>query len=120
MTSVTGSADTLQRRVSLGLRSLRAVARDVAPAHHLESLYAYGSVARGDNRPDSDVDLIYSFSPGQPASASAIISLKNDLEQRLHSTVSLVSRNAVLWNARHSTSGALFYRSIEPDMTRLV
>ena len=120
MASITESSSTSQQRNTLDIYSLRTVAREVAPAHRLKALYAYGSVARGDNRPDSDVDLLYSFAPGQPATASAIISLKNDLEQRLHAKVSLVSHKAVLLNARRSTSGALFYQSIEADVKKLV
>ena len=107
-------------RQTLDMTSLKAAARDVAPSHRVESMYVYGSLVRGDNRPDSDVDLIFSLEPDQPTSASTVLSLKHDLEQRLNTKVSLITSQAVLSNARHSESGALFLKSIEPELIKLV
>jgi uncharacterized protein len=35
-----------------------------ATAHGVSNLRAFGSVARGEDRPDSDVDLLADFPPG--------------------------------------------------------
>lgn len=108
------------QRQALDIASLKAAVREVAPTHRVQTMYVYGSLARGENRPESDVDLIFTFEPDQPTSASTVLSLKNDLEQRLDSTVSLITGQAVLSNAQHSESGALFLKSIEPELIKLV
>lgn len=115
----TASYAVPERRV-LDMTALKATAREVAPSHRVESMYVYGSLARGDNRPDSDVDLIFTLEPDQPAAASTVLSLKQALEQRLNTKVSLITRQAVLSNARQSESGALFLKSIETELIKLV
>ena len=91
---------------------VREAAAVVAPQHGVNEMYAYGSVARGDNNADSDVDLIYSMGPGRKATAGAIMGLKDDLERLLGKDVSLMSKRALLFNAEHTPSGRLFYNAI--------
>lgn len=49
-------------------------------------LCIFGSVARGDNRPDSDVDLLVDM----PPKIFLMSSLKDYLEKLLHSSVDLI------------------------------
>ncbi len=52
----------------------------------------FGSVARGDNRLDSDVDILVDM----PPKLLLMSSLKDYLEQILHSSVDLIRRHAHL------------------------
>nr|WP_239453871.1 nucleotidyltransferase domain-containing protein [Bifidobacterium pullorum] len=74
-----------------------------------------GSVARGGNHIDSDVDLIYSMGPEHKATAGTIMGLKDDLERHLGKHVSLISKRALLFNVEHTASGRLFYNAIRAD-----
>lgn len=38
---------------------------EVCRRHHIRSLAAFGSVLRDDFRPDSDIDVLVEFEPGQ-------------------------------------------------------
>ena len=42
----------------------------------------FGSVARGDARPDSDIDLAIDFTPGREPSLLALAAMKEDLAAR--------------------------------------
>ena len=99
---------------------VREAAAVVAPQHGVNEMYAYGSVARGDNNADSDVDLIYGMGPGRKATAGAIMGLKDDLERLLGKDVSLMSKRALLFNAEHTPSGRLFYNAIRADLKQVL
>jgi predicted nucleotidyltransferase len=55
----------------------------------------FGSVARGEARPDSDVDLLVEYLPGANPGLFEMGALKEDLEERLGCRVDLLSRRAV-------------------------
>ncbi|PLS24666.1 nucleotidyltransferase domain-containing protein [Bifidobacterium imperatoris] len=104
----------------LTLDQVRNVARRTAANHGVGEMYVYGSVARGDNGPHSDVDFIYRLNAGNKATAGVVLSLKDDLESELGSPVSLLSMRTLLFNAEHTASGKRFYDSIKNDLTRIV
>lgn len=54
-----------RRRPLLDLRRRRAAIATVAARHGAYALRVFGSVARGDARPDSDVDLLVRMGPGR-------------------------------------------------------
>ena len=60
--------------------------------HGVESLWIFGSHARGDSRPDSDIDLLVEFV--SPPGFDNFMGLKFDLEDRLGTKVDLLSRSA--------------------------
>lgn len=64
-------------------------ARDVA------ALWVFGSVARGDSRPDSDVDVAIDFTPGTKSSLFEIIRLKEDMQDALGHPVDIGERSAM-------------------------
>lgn len=58
----------------------------------VERLSIFGSVARGDNRPDSDVDILVEM----PPKIFLMSALKDFLEQILHTPVDLIRRHSHL------------------------
>lgn len=74
------------------LRRLAAHRADFA-RFHVKSLEVFGSVARGDDRPDSDVDVLVDFTG--PPTFDDFMGLKLHLEDLLGRRVDLVTRNAM-------------------------
>lgn len=66
----------------------------------LAELSVFGSAARGDNRPDSDVDFLYVGDPAVDASWSDRWELKEKLEELLGSRVHLVPKDYLHWVIR--------------------
>jgi predicted nucleotidyltransferase len=80
------------------LRGYFAARRDVVAA------YLFGSVARGEARADSDVDVAVLLANGAPAGTSdhdALFALQDDLEERLHRRVDLVAMNGAPLDLLH-------------------
>ncbi|MFH1045200.1 MAG: nucleotidyltransferase family protein [Pseudomonadota bacterium] len=66
----------------------------LAAARHLASnIRVFGSVARGDDGPDSDIDLLVDFEPH--ASLLDLIALKQELEQLLNRRTDVVTTDSV-------------------------
>lgn len=61
----------------------------IAVRHHARSLSVFGSVARGDDGPDSDIDFLVDFEPG--ASLIDLMQIQDELESLLSCTVDVVS-----------------------------
>ena len=58
--------------------------------HHIRRLSLFGSVLRDDFRPDSDVDVLVTFEPGQVVGLR-IVDIEDELAQLLGRRVDLVS-----------------------------
>jgi predicted nucleotidyltransferase len=72
--------------------------RDQEPALRREGvadLWVFGSVARGDAGPDSDVDIAVAFSPEASPSLFDIARLKRQLEQSIGRPVDIGERSAM-------------------------
>lgn len=63
--------------------------REIASRHHARSISVFGSVARGEDRPDSDIDFLVDFEPG--ASLLDLLKVHDDLEALLQSPVDVIS-----------------------------
>jgi len=61
----------------------------------ITELAAFGSVVRGDFRPDSDVDLLASFASDADWSLLDALAMEEELSSILGRTVDLVSRRAI-------------------------
>lgn len=46
------------------IQELSEIVGPVARRHHIDTVYLFGSRARGDNRQDSDYDMIVEIGPG--------------------------------------------------------
>lgn len=66
---------------------------DVLRRHGVTNPEIFGSAARGDDRADSDVDLLVDFAPG--TDIIDMIGIKRELEDVLGVPVDLVPRNGL-------------------------
>jgi predicted nucleotidyltransferase len=66
----------------------RDIVMSIAGRHGPTNLRLFGSVARGEERPDSDVDLLLDFSPERDF--GDYLGLAEELEALLHRCVDLV------------------------------
>lgn len=69
---------------------------DLARRWKLRSVAVFGSVARGDDGPDSDLDLLIEFHSDATWSLHDVARLKADLEDRACRSVDLVERDALV------------------------
>ena len=75
------------------LRSNSETIKAIAARHKAFNVAVFGSVARGDDKPDSDIDLLVDFQPG--ASLVDEFRLENELREFLKLKVDLVSRGGL-------------------------
>ncbi|MFN2496510.1 MAG: nucleotidyltransferase family protein [Pseudonocardiaceae bacterium] len=66
----------------------------------IAELSVFGSVARGEDRPDSDVDLLYVSAPDSTSSLWELWELRDELTQLLGRKVDLVPKDHVHWVIR--------------------
>jgi predicted nucleotidyltransferase len=71
----------------------RAELIEIAGQHGGENLRLFGSALRGDDTPDSDVDLLLDYRPG--TTLFDIVRMKRRMEEVLGRRVELVSARAV-------------------------
>ena len=75
------------------LRQKASLIRTVATAHKLSTVSVIGSVARGESREDSDVDLLCDAEQG--ATLYDIAACEIDLEQALGFAVTIITRGGL-------------------------
>lgn len=61
----------------------------IAARHRALSVSVFGSVARGDDHPDSDIDFLVEFEPG--ASLLDLMRIQDDLQALLGGRIDVVS-----------------------------
>jgi uncharacterized protein len=79
--------------------SKRSQVLDVAARHHANRVRLFGSVARGDDRPDSDIDLLVDFS--QDSSLFDLMRMSRELEELLGHRVDVVSTGGLKERDQH-------------------
>ena len=52
----------------------------------------FGSVARGNDRPDSDVDVLVRFDRNRKTSLFDLVSIQNELEEKIGRKVDLITK----------------------------
>lgn len=80
-------------RPSLVVAKNKPKIAEIAERHKVVDLKVFGSVARGEDRPGSDLDLLVRFAPG--ASLFDQVDLEQDLEEALGIGVDVVSEGGL-------------------------
>lgn len=70
----------------------------LAAQHGAHDVRVFGSFARGEARPDSDLDLLVAFEPGR--SLLDQVALAQDLEALLGRRVDVVTEDGLYWLLR--------------------
>lgn len=83
-----GAADM---KHDISIEELREVVAPIAEKHGVESIYLFGSRARGDNDEDSDFDFY--IVPGRIQTLTKLCGLLIDLEEALGKGVDIVSED---------------------------
>jgi predicted nucleotidyltransferase len=68
---------------------------DLCRRYRVKELSLFGSAARGDARPDSDLDFLVEFEPDARIGLIAFIGLRQDLEDAIGRKVDLVPRGGL-------------------------
>ncbi len=77
--------------------------------YHVKSLAVFGSVARDEAQPDSDVDVLVEFD--QPVGMFHFIRLKRQLELLLETSVDLATPDAIRESMRSQIFSEAVYAS---------
>jgi hypothetical protein len=80
---------------SPALSEIQEIVREVCRRHAVARADVFGSVARGEAGPESDVDLLVEFLPEAGAGLLEMGALREDLAERLGRSVDVVSRRAI-------------------------
>ncbi|HTG37123.1 MAG TPA: nucleotidyltransferase family protein [Thermoanaerobaculia bacterium] len=80
------------------LQGKREEILEIAKRHGADQVRVFGSVARGEARPDSDIDFL--VRPGSKTSAWFPAGLVLDLEALLGRKVDILTENALHWYIR--------------------
>ncbi len=84
---------TLRDSPSVTLRRHAAGVREIATRHGAEQVRVFGSVARGEDRFDSDLDLLVTLRSG--TGLFSLVAMKEELEELLGFPVDIVSTGAL-------------------------
>jgi predicted nucleotidyltransferase len=78
------------------LEEIRAKAAPICTRYRVRGLRLFGSYARGENRPGSDLDFCVSFEELPPSEyARQFFGLLHDLEDTFHSAVDLLTDSSI-------------------------
>jgi uncharacterized protein len=66
---------------------------DICRKHQITSVGVFGSMARGEATPQSDIDLLVEF--GEPKSLWDVIGIKHELISSLGRKIDLLTRNGI-------------------------
>ncbi len=80
------------------LRAKRDIILELAARHGARNIRVFGSVARGEARPDSDVDLLVDLDKDR--SLFDQIALRQEIEDLLGRKVDLVTEQSIYWLLR--------------------
>lgn len=72
----------------MDVHTLKQKSAPIFKRYHITYAGIFGSVARGDDRDDSDVDFLVSFE--RPPSLVRFIQMENELKKTLHRDVDIV------------------------------
>lgn len=88
------------------LREKRDLVFEVANKHGIKNIRVFGSVARHEDVPKSDLDLLVDFEEGR--SLFDLIRFKQEIEDLLNIKVDVVTENSLHWGMKEEVlNGAI-------------
>ena len=88
----------------MDLQDTRQQILQIAAGHGARNIRVFGSAARGDDRPDSDLDLLVEMETGR--SLLDLVALGQDLEDLLHRKVDVITDSSMHAGMRRHIAGA--------------
>ena len=82
-----------------------AAIRELCRRHHVRELSVFGSTARGQDRPDSDLDLLVVFEPQARVGFLTLARLARELSELLNRKVDLVPKDGLNPRIRDAVLG---------------
>ena len=79
----------------MGIAEIKEKISPILRAYGIKKASVFGSVSRGDERPDSDVDLLVELGPG-PMGMFKYMELIEKLEEGLGKRVDLVTEGSII------------------------
>lgn len=86
-----GVSLTLASGIELPTKAIAELCR----RYHVRELSVFGSAARGDMKPDSDIDILVEFEPDAPIGLWEFAGMEDDLSGLLGRKVDLVSKRGL-------------------------
>jgi predicted nucleotidyltransferase len=69
--------------------------RKILKDHHVKSIYLFGSIVRGEDKPGSDIDIMVEFQPDARVGLFGMARLQRQLSVILSRSVDLTTRDAL-------------------------
>ena len=69
--------------------------RKILDDHHVKSIYLFGSIVRGEDKPGSDIDIMVEFQPDARVGLFGMARLQRQLSEVLGRSVDLTTRDAL-------------------------
>jgi len=85
--------------MSVDFSAVRPRLRDLCEKYGIAELYVFGSVARGEDGPGSDVDFLYVLKPGSRIGLE-FYDFQHELEVLIGRKVDVVSKTGLHWVIR--------------------
>lgn len=96
--------------ITLSLNEIKAIVKELLERYHAEYALLFGSYARGDATPDSDIDVI--IVGGKNFVPRNIFALAEDLRE-------MTGRDADVFEMREVNAGTPFYESVMREGIRI-
>jgi predicted nucleotidyltransferase len=84
-----------QRQATLTLSELRKRLRPLCEKHRIRRLEIFGSAARGQANPGSDVDLLATLDDSAPVSTAELLEIAGEAEELVGRPVDFVLRSSL-------------------------
>ena len=91
----------LQESPVLSSDELRKRLRSFCEKHHIRRLEVFGSAARGEAAPNSDVDLLVTFDESVPVSTAELLEMAGEAEELVGRPVDFVLRPSLEKSPNH-------------------
>jgi predicted nucleotidyltransferase len=78
------------------LNDLKAVLPEICPRYGIQWVDVFGSVAREEQRPESDIDLIVEFgAPRRDNISARFFGFLHEMEARYHTRIDILTENSL-------------------------